>query len=169
MVLKKGSQQSHRNHFCFHKEPFIQSFSHHKEAFVRGSSDVKGSLWNHLDKKKSLWHREAPLFLRVKQYNSLNTLTCLPIVTLRSVKAAVDSFTFSNTDTRLSTLDLLIISYSTFIKGLCVHHWLLKLKPLISLLNWLLKPLVSLLEHQSLTVLGQITPLWKRMTERTQC
>ncbi len=32
----------------------------------KGSSDVKGSLWNHLDKKVILWHREAPLFLRVK-------------------------------------------------------------------------------------------------------
>ncbi len=31
----------------------------------KGSSDVKGSLWNHLDKKVILWHREAPLFLRV--------------------------------------------------------------------------------------------------------
>ncbi len=31
----------------------------------KGSSDVKGSLWNHLDKKVLLWHREAPLFLRV--------------------------------------------------------------------------------------------------------
>ncbi len=40
---------------------------HHKEPFVKqkGSSDVKGSLWNHLDKKVLLWHREAPLFLRV--------------------------------------------------------------------------------------------------------
>ncbi len=31
----------------------------------KGSSDVKGSLWNHSDKKVLLWHREAPLFLRV--------------------------------------------------------------------------------------------------------
>ncbi len=29
-----------------------------------GSSDVEGSLWNHLDKKGSM-HHEAPLFLRV--------------------------------------------------------------------------------------------------------
>ncbi len=29
------------------------------------SSDVKGSFWNHLDKKVLLWHHEAPLFLRV--------------------------------------------------------------------------------------------------------
>ncbi len=30
-----------------------RTFFHHKEAFVKqkGSSDVKGSLWNHLDKK----------------------------------------------------------------------------------------------------------------------
>ncbi len=34
----------------------------------KGSSDVKGSLWNHLDKKVLLWHREAPLFLRVKVF-----------------------------------------------------------------------------------------------------
>ncbi len=31
----------------------------------RGSSDVKGSLWNHLDRKALLCHREAPLYLRV--------------------------------------------------------------------------------------------------------
>ncbi len=31
----------------------------------KGSSDVKGSLWNHLDKNVLLWYREAPLFLRV--------------------------------------------------------------------------------------------------------
>ncbi len=34
----------------------------------KGSSDVKGSLWNHLDKKVILWHREAPLFLRVYRF-----------------------------------------------------------------------------------------------------
>ncbi len=41
---------------------------HHKEPFVKqkASSDVKGSLWNHLDKTVLLWHREAPLFLRVE-------------------------------------------------------------------------------------------------------
>uniref|UniRef100_A0A673JLE0 Ig-like domain-containing protein n=1 Tax=Sinocyclocheilus rhinocerous TaxID=307959 RepID=A0A673JLE0_9TELE len=58
--------------YLFH-EPFSQrffkepTFFHHKEPFVKqkGSSDVKGSLWNHLDKKVLLWHREAPLFLRV--------------------------------------------------------------------------------------------------------
>ncbi len=44
-----------------------RSFFHHKEAFVKqkGSSDVKDSLWKHLDKKVLLWHREAPWFLRV--------------------------------------------------------------------------------------------------------
>ncbi len=31
----------------------------------KGYSDVKGSLWNHLDKKVILWRHEAPLFLRV--------------------------------------------------------------------------------------------------------
>ncbi len=31
----------------------------------KGSSDVKGSLWKHLDKKVLLWHREAHLILRV--------------------------------------------------------------------------------------------------------
>ncbi len=31
----------------------------------KGSLDVKSYLWNHLDKKVLLWHREAPLFLRV--------------------------------------------------------------------------------------------------------
>ncbi len=40
----------------------------------KGSSDVKGSLWNHLDKKVLLWHREAPLFLRVYQLYCTNTL-----------------------------------------------------------------------------------------------
>ncbi len=69
-----------QNHFWFHKEPFSQrffkepslsylfiiwrTFFNHKDTFVKqkGSSDVKGSLWNHLDKKVILWHREA-LFL----------------------------------------------------------------------------------------------------------
>ncbi len=41
----------------------------------KGSSDVKGSLWNHLDKKVLLWHREAPLFLRVYLHkNKCNVL-----------------------------------------------------------------------------------------------
>ncbi len=44
----------------------------------KGSSDVKGSLLNHLDKKVLLWHREAPLFLRV--YLAVNgTVTNLPV------------------------------------------------------------------------------------------
>ncbi len=46
----------------FLKEPFLSylfiilsTFFHHKEPFVKqkGSSDVKGSLWNHLEKKGS--------------------------------------------------------------------------------------------------------------------
>ncbi len=58
-----------KNHCWFHKEPFSQRFFKepalsylfiiwrtffcHKEPFVKqkGSSDDKGSLWNHLDKK----------------------------------------------------------------------------------------------------------------------
>ncbi len=28
----------------------------------KGSSDVKGSLWNHLDKRVLLWHRKEPFF-----------------------------------------------------------------------------------------------------------
>ncbi len=84
------------------------------------------------------------------------TLTCPPIVTLLSVKAAVDSFTLSTTDPRLSTLDLLIISYSTFIRGSAAPlaseaetaeetagQFAVELaseKPLVSLLlNWLQK------------------------------
>ncbi len=44
----------------------------------KGSSDVKGSLLNHLDKKVLLWNREAPLFLRV--YLAVNgTVTNLPV------------------------------------------------------------------------------------------
>uniref|UniRef100_A0A672LD17 Kinesin motor domain-containing protein n=1 Tax=Sinocyclocheilus grahami TaxID=75366 RepID=A0A672LD17_SINGR len=39
--------------------------TNNNQLFTKGSSDVKGSLWNHLDKKVLLWHREAPLFLRV--------------------------------------------------------------------------------------------------------
>ncbi len=39
------------------------------------SSDVKGSLWNHLDKKVLLWHREAPLFLRVQLRKIIDTVT----------------------------------------------------------------------------------------------
>ncbi len=40
----------------------------------KGASDVKGSLWNHLDKNVLLWHLEAPLFLRVyyQQTSRLN-------------------------------------------------------------------------------------------------
>ncbi len=58
----------------FFKEPSLpylfiiwRTFFHHKEPFVKqkGSPDVKGSLWNHLDKRALLWHREAPLFLKV--------------------------------------------------------------------------------------------------------
>ncbi len=58
----------------FYKEPslsylfiFRRTFFRHKEPFVKQkvSSDVKGSLWNYLDKKVLLWHRKAPLFLRV--------------------------------------------------------------------------------------------------------
>ncbi len=74
--------------FWFHKEPFSQrffkepclsylfivwrTFFHNKEPFVKqkGSSDVKCSLWNHLEKKVLLWHREAPLSLRVSVYLS---------------------------------------------------------------------------------------------------
>ncbi len=61
----------YKNHFWFNEEPFSQrffkepslsylyiilrTFCHHKEPFVKQkrSSDVKGSLWNHLDKKGS--------------------------------------------------------------------------------------------------------------------
>ncbi len=67
LVPKKNIQSR------FFKEPSLANLSiiwrtfHYKEPFVKqkGSSDVKGSLWNHLDKKVLLWHREAPLFLRV--------------------------------------------------------------------------------------------------------
>uniref|UniRef100_A0A671LLZ1 Transmembrane protein 132C-like n=1 Tax=Sinocyclocheilus anshuiensis TaxID=1608454 RepID=A0A671LLZ1_9TELE len=37
----------------------------HGINWVGKEDNVKGSLWNHLDKKVLLWHREAPLFLRV--------------------------------------------------------------------------------------------------------
>ncbi len=42
-----------------------RTFFHHKEYFVKqkGSSDVKGSLWNHLDKKDCLWHHELSTFI----------------------------------------------------------------------------------------------------------
>ncbi len=88
-VLQKVLQaMPQKNHFWFHKEPFSQrffkepylpylfiiwrTFFHHKEPFVKqkGSSDVKSSLWNHLDKKVILCHREASLFLRVKLQTS---------------------------------------------------------------------------------------------------
>jgi len=82
-VLQKVLQaMPWKNHFWFHKEPFSQSFfkepslafynlknllSPQRKTFVneKGSSDVKGSLWNHLHKQVILWHREEPLFLRV--------------------------------------------------------------------------------------------------------
>uniref|UniRef100_A0A673MUE5 Rho guanine nucleotide exchange factor 25 n=1 Tax=Sinocyclocheilus rhinocerous TaxID=307959 RepID=A0A673MUE5_9TELE len=44
--------------YLFFKEPSLS-------YLFKGSSDIKGSLWNHLDKQVLLWHREAPLFLRV--------------------------------------------------------------------------------------------------------
>ncbi len=56
--------------FGFTKKLFIiwRAFFRHKETFVKqkGYSDVIGSLWNHLDKKIILCHREAPLFLRMQ-------------------------------------------------------------------------------------------------------
>ncbi len=43
----------------------LKNLIHHKKTFLKqkGSSDVKGSLWNYLDKQVLLWHREAPLLL----------------------------------------------------------------------------------------------------------
>ncbi len=43
----------------------MKTFFSHKEAFVKqkGSSDVKGSLWNQLDKKVILWHWSQTPFL----------------------------------------------------------------------------------------------------------
>ncbi len=40
-----------------------------------GSSDVKASLWIHLDKKVLLWHREAPLFVKsvMAHFESIST------------------------------------------------------------------------------------------------
>ncbi len=38
-------------------------------------SDVKGSLWNHLDKKVILWRHEAPLFLRVYALHVVRNLS----------------------------------------------------------------------------------------------
>ncbi len=70
-------------HFWFHKEPFSQRFFKEPSLsylFIiwrtsqmtfceqKGSSDVEGSLWNHLDKKFILWHREAPLFYECKNH-----------------------------------------------------------------------------------------------------
>ncbi len=62
-----------KNHFWFHKEPSLffnlfiiwRTFVCHKEPFEKqkGSSDVKGSLWNQLDKKVLPWRCEAPLLL----------------------------------------------------------------------------------------------------------
>ncbi len=42
----------------------LKDLIRHKEAFVKqkSSSDVKASLWNHLEKKVLLWHREASFF-----------------------------------------------------------------------------------------------------------
>ncbi len=106
-----------KNHFWFHKEPFIQrffkepslpylfiiwrTFFHHKEPFVKqnGSSDVKGSLWNNLDKKVLLWHREAPLFLRV--YAVTQKWLYFPYrstVLLRSRKCQCESTTHACSD-----------------------------------------------------------------------
>ncbi len=78
-VLQKVLQvMPYKNNFCSTKNHSVKisfltffiiwrTFFHHKYNFVKqkDSSDVKVSLWNHLDKKVFLWHREAPLFLRV--------------------------------------------------------------------------------------------------------
>ncbi len=64
-----GSTKNHSVKGSLKNHLFIiwRTFFRHKEAFVKqkGSSDIKGSLWKNLDKKVLLWHREAPLFLRV--------------------------------------------------------------------------------------------------------
>uniref|UniRef100_A0A672K661 Si:dkey-238d18.5 n=1 Tax=Sinocyclocheilus grahami TaxID=75366 RepID=A0A672K661_SINGR len=49
----------------FFKEPSLSYLFIKPFVKQKGSSDVKGSLWNPLDKKVLLWHREAPLFLSV--------------------------------------------------------------------------------------------------------
>ncbi len=48
-----------------------RTFFHHKEPFEKhkGSSDVKGSLWNHLDK-----NREASLFFKRCTLNYRKTM-----------------------------------------------------------------------------------------------
>ncbi len=48
-----------------------------KGPFVKqnGSSDVKFSLWNHLEKKLLLWHHEAPLFIRVNHHTFCMSLS----------------------------------------------------------------------------------------------
>ncbi len=90
-VIKVAIIMRHQ-HFWFHKEPALaflfiiwRTCFHHKEPFVKqkGSSDVKGSLWNHLDKKVILWHRETPLFLRVwKQFKNpcLGICNCVIVI-----------------------------------------------------------------------------------------
>ncbi len=50
-----------------HKEPFVEQ---------KGSSDVKWSLWNHLDKKVLLWH-ETPLFILVEGYSDCHVSSIL--------------------------------------------------------------------------------------------
>ncbi len=63
-----GSKKNHSDKgSLFYLFIIWRTFFRHKEPFVKqkGSSDVKGSFWNHLDKKVLLWHHEAPLFLRV--------------------------------------------------------------------------------------------------------
>ncbi len=117
-----------------------------RQSYVSRHHYHKLTISNTLDQR---YKRRLILIIYVTKRVSLRMLTCPPIVTLLSVNAAVDSFTLSTADPRLSTRDLRIISYSTFIKGLCQHHWLLKLKlqrnMLVSLrLNWLLNPLVGL-------------------------
>ncbi len=70
-----------KNHVWIHKEPLSQRFFKEPSrpylfynlknllspqiTFSETESDIRCSLWSHLDKKFILWHREAPLFLRV--------------------------------------------------------------------------------------------------------
>ncbi len=88
---KCSSSDAIKSHFWFHKEPFSQrffkesslpylfiiwrTFFHHKKPFVKqkGSSDVKGSLWNHWDRKVLLWHRRSTFIFKsiVRQFHAI--------------------------------------------------------------------------------------------------
>ncbi len=67
LILKPFSQRFFTEPSLSYLFTIWRTFFHHKQPFVnqKDSSDLKGSLWKHLDKTVLIWHHEAPLCLRM--------------------------------------------------------------------------------------------------------